>query len=149
MTANNSDQHPPQDDHDIHDIHDNHDEPIADCVDQPTSGEKPPVDNEASMFATAAIKRRVQNRLVNGALIVHYASRDVTLEVDGDVALRLIQKWQEGAVVGTRMDPDWASADRSWIGIDMAHVNGLSWHPRPHPPHGHEGSDRLSVDTLY
>jgi hypothetical protein len=72
---------------------------------------------------------RAENSLVRGTLVVHYVTRDVQLDVDGDVAMQAFEAWQLRGQRGLTVDARHAQASLVHVGIDVAEVYGLTWMP--------------------
>jgi hypothetical protein len=72
----------------------------------------------------------IANASIGGVLAVHYRLRDVLLEIDGDMAMRIFRAWQLQGCQDPIVDPQAARASAGLIGIDVAEVYGLTWSPR-------------------
>lgn len=72
------------------------------------------------------------NESVVGQLIVATDTRDFTLYMDGDAALRTIVAFirhgrHEG--LSDRLDPTTSAASAAWVALDLERVLALSWFP--------------------
>lgn len=76
---------------------------------------------------------RLENARTVGVLVVHFVTRDVHLGVDGDTAMRIFQVWQGAAQPDPPVDPNTSPASVPLVGIDIACVYGLTWHPEVAP----------------
>jgi hypothetical protein len=66
-----------------------------------------------------------------GQLTLHYPSRDVTVLLDGDAALRLLTMFsqrREGGLADV-LDPDTSDATAGWVVLDLDEPLAMSWLP--------------------
>ncbi len=73
----------------------------------------------------------LENRQVLGELVVHYASRDVTLLLDGEAAVRMLTMFarrREGGL-GDHLHPQLSSARAGWVVLDLGEPLAMSWMP--------------------
>jgi hypothetical protein len=74
-------------------------------------------------------------RTVNGALVgrltLHYPSRDVTLGVDGEAAIRILTMFwrRQPGSHADQLDPETSSALSAWIVMDLGEPLAVSWCP--------------------
>lgn len=72
-----------------------------------------------------------RNLLTVGQLTLHYPSRDVTVWLDGDAALRLLTMFalrREGGLADP-LDPETSEADAGWVVLDLDEPLAMSWTP--------------------
>lgn len=99
----------------------------------------------ATEAAVNTSKRRWKNRSTAGRLVIHFTVRDVGFDIDGLTAIGVMSDWQHRPDRLPQIDPKYASAEFTWIGIDLAAVLGLTWHPRRDDVEA-GSTDRLAVD---
>jgi hypothetical protein len=143
-------RHPmPDDDEQQPDRHDSPDDtPIED-----TSGERPVAehtgdasaehddpDDEGDVESTDPSEGMPQPRPLSlaarnlttlGQLTLHYPSRDVTVLLDGDAALRLLTMFsqrREGGLADP-LDPEMSEAAAGWVVLDLDEPLAMSWLP--------------------
>ena len=95
-----------------------------------------------------ARRRRIQNRMIDGRLVAHFTTRDVSFAMDGATALAVLSDWQRRPVFMQQLEPDHASAELTWLGIDLTNVLGFSWHPR-RPDSDTAERDRRAFDGFF
>jgi hypothetical protein len=72
-----------------------------------------------------------RNLTTLGQLTLHYPSRDVTVLLDGDAALRLLTMFsqrREGDLADV-LDPDTSEAQVGWVVLDLDEPLAMSWLP--------------------
>ena len=114
---------------------------IADQDDQHTDAEDQPGGLDDDPLAAAVAKSRLTLSAINaarlGTLVLHFAARDVTVLIDGDAAMRLLeiyrQRGQSSAVeqYAEGLDPANSSASVGWVVTDPASDDllAVSWIP--------------------
>lgn len=75
-----------------------------------------------------------RNRLMLGQLILHYPSRDVTVYLDGEAALRVLKMFEQRRQGGLadELDPGLSSAGAGWLVLDIEGGDvplAMSWMP--------------------
>ena len=124
--------------HDIADQDGQH----TDAEDQPGGLDDEPDDAfDDDPLAAAVAKSRLTLSAINaarlGTLVLHFAARDVTVLIDGDAAMRLLeiyrQRGQSSAVeqYAEGLDPANSSASVGWVVTDPASDDllAVSWIP--------------------
>ena len=104
-------------------------------VDAPTASQ---------LAARAAWAVRGKNMLTPGSLTVHYVTRDVRLVVDGDAGLRAISAWRGQLECIDDLNHRYSTAEAGWVGIDLAHVIGMTWMPDS----AGIDVDRITIDPI-
>jgi hypothetical protein len=72
-----------------------------------------------------------RNLITPGQLTLHYPSRDVTVLLDGDAAMRLLTMFsqrREGGLADL-LDPDMSEAAAGWVVLDLDEPLAMSWLP--------------------
>lgn len=76
---------------------------------------------------------QILNKATPGLLRLAFASRDVTIAVDGDMAFRLAAVRRRGRSDGLDdpLDPTETSALGGWMALDLSQVMLVEWQPGP------------------
>lgn len=95
--------------------------------------------------AAGDLSMRELNQGLLGQLVLHYPSRDVTVFLDGDAALRVMRAHQlrDPRGLGDRLRPMTSTAAAGWLTLDVEEPLAMSW--LPGLPARQE---RMSVDPL-
>lgn len=89
-------------------------------------------DNDASgETGWRRVTASVSNMGLLGTLVLHYASRDVTVVVDGDAAMRIMKAAETNSARGLAdvIDPKRSPASTGWVVLAPTQPLALSWFP--------------------
>lgn len=91
-------------------------------------GEAPPPDPASGRDPVVMI--REMNMRTPGQLVLHYPSRDVTLYLDGEAAMRLLTMFHRRTDrhFGDVINPG-CSASAGWVVLDLHEPMAMSWSP--------------------
>lgn len=142
----------PEQQHDQHDGPDGHpiedadgDKPTTDPAHDPAAAARTegteanaddenddePTDSSEGTAEPRQLSVMVRNLSVLGHLSLHYPSRDVTVLLDGDAAMRLMAMYAQRRERGLAdlLDPVLSSAESGWVVLDIDEPLAMSWLP--------------------